>query len=351
MGNRGDAQRVSSLAVAGLPIIQGGDRRWRVHDVLREHLLVRDPEKRVAAADKMALALERRENLDRALRVSLSAGSPDTVRGLLERNVRYFIDAGDPQLLRSALVLFSHRMVQQSPQLALLRGLEEMLRGESQMAVGFLKRAVEISQGSFKTYALARLLQGLFNCEGYAEEASAVATELTNAPRPIEAEEACEVLGYLAQAFTILGKFRPAQDAIRSALDLLPRLSDAMIEARTYLRAGRVALVCGCFDEAESFAIRAIAIGERHRLFETLFWAFQLRLNAVAPDRESNAVEYAREASRNAARILSKAALYSAETSLMVFACRAGRVEEAREFARDYLPFRGIVSPGLARWY
>jgi ATP/maltotriose-dependent transcriptional regulator MalT len=336
--DRGGAQGVYRLAVAGIPVTQGNDRRWRVHDVLREHLLVRDPELRVATGDRISTALENQKDLNGSLRISLAASSPDIVNALLERHARYFIDAGDPQLLHGALSMFPHRIVEKSPHLTLLRGLEEMLRGEPQIAIGFLRHAVAIGQGSFKTYAMARLLQGLVNWDGHADEAAAVAVDLASAPSPPEPEAACEILGHLAQAFSIFGDINAAQNAIRSAIELLPQLSDPLVEARTYTRAGRVALSASRFDEAEGFTARAITIGERHRLFETLFWAFQLRLHVMAANREADAVMCAREAAKNAAHILSKAALYSAEASLFAFVCRAGDLDEARQLQRRLLP-------------
>ncbi len=332
------AQNVYALARAGLPLTQGNDRRWRLHEVLREHILIRLPAQCREEADRIALELESRRELDEALEICLAAGSQATLLCLLERNSRHFTDAGSPTLLRRALSKFTRNVVETNPVLALLRGIEEMVRGESAVAIGFLRRAVDLSDGNSKTYAKSRLLQGLINSEGRLDAAATVVDELRLEQLPEAPVEACEVLGQLAQAFALFGDASAAEDSARAVIELLPAASDPVVESRTYLRIGRVALSLSNLSDAETFADRAIDLGEQHRLFDSLFWAYHLRLLIAAVNNESRAIACAQKMLANASQILNKRAVYAAESSLFGYACRAAKLDEARALRKRLFP-------------
>lgn len=332
------SQNAQRLSLAGVPVMQGSDRRWRLQDACRKYLLARDASMTMSEALFIASELERRGKYDQALRIATASGGSDLVRYILEMHTQYFVDGNDPHLLRSALATLSRRTLETSPQLLLVRGIEERVRGDLTLGVDFLRRAVDLSVGGFKTYAKARLLQGLLELDGYAGEARLATLDLADAALPENDEDACDVLGILAQALSLFGEVRRAREALRRALELLPRISSPPIEARTYLRASRVALDESMFEEADLYAARAAELSEQNGLYISLSLALQLRLVALAPTDEARAIECGRHGLKCANHILSKRSAYYMQASLFSFVCRSGDVVEARALRRHLLP-------------
>lgn len=326
------------LTLAGVPLSQGDDGKWRLHDALRQHLLAGKSVRGIDDAEGIASQFEAKGKLDAALRIVVAASAENKVRELLEHHASHFVDGSDPHLLRGALATLPHHTVHSSPQLLLARGTEELIRGDASLAVEYFRRAVDLSDDDFKAFAKTRLLQGLVDLDGHAEEARAAASDIAELPIPLHADDACDVLSYLGQSLSILGENDRAKQLMRAALSLVPRLSNPRIETRVYLRASRVALDASMIEEAGLFADRAIVLGERFGLFNALFLAFRLRMMAVAPTDEAKAIECARICLKYANQILNKRYAYFAESSLLTFACRAGQLQEAKELRRRLIP-------------
>jgi ATP/maltotriose-dependent transcriptional regulator MalT len=334
----GSSSDLYRLASDGVPLILGGDNRWRVHDVLRDHLLRPECSARSEEANHILAVLEEKGRLDQALRIALEGATPEVLTGLIERHVRYFADFGNPQLLRRALSVLSKQTIERSSQLNVLKGLDEMAHGQPHIGIEYLRRAVQLGHGAARSYSTARLLQSLTNWEGHAQEARVVAQDLGSLPQPDDAAEACDVFGCLAQARRLFGELPAAERAMRSALKLLPHVSDPVVEARTYMRAGVLALAGARIGDAEVFAERAISIGERHRLFDTLYWSYRLKLVIVAMDQELVALRCTQKISYYAACLLNREAIYESNVSLFAFLCRAGDLEGAAALRRHLLP-------------
>ncbi|HEY1728040.1 MAG TPA: LuxR C-terminal-related transcriptional regulator [Candidatus Baltobacteraceae bacterium] len=333
----GGAKDVYRLALAGVPLWQSNDRRWRLHDVLRAQLLARCTSNGVEDATALASEFEHQKDLDNALKIAVASEAPRNVRRLLERHAYYFVDSDDPQLLRTALTMLTGDAVQTSPRLLLIRGLNELVRGEPAIAVDFLRKAAELAETGFKAYAKARLCQALLAWEGHLDEARVVVAELADTPLPRQDEEACEVLSILGQSLSIFRDHVNGKKAIRSALALLPGIANPRIEARTYLRAARVAFSAGLLDEVAAYAQRSIELGECCG-FNALSWAYRTRLVATAPTDEAEAIDCARKGLAAANRILSVVNAYTNSCSLFAFSCRSGNLDEARRLRRVLFP-------------
>jgi len=342
----GGAKSVVRLAIGGIPLSQGIDRRWRLHDALRDYFLtnsVIDASK----VDRAALAFEDYRKFDHALRIAVVANATETMRNVLERHPHHFADADDPSLLRGALAALSHRTVHASPQLCLIRGIDELVRGDASIAVDFLHRAVDLGDENLRTYAKARRLLGFMDSPGHIDQAREAMAELAEASIPSNDEQACEVLSILATALSAFGDKDRARRTIEQAMNLLGGISNPRIEARTYLRAAQVALRASSPNDVKVYTERAIELGERFGFFVTLFLAVRLRLMALAPVNESQAIDCARKGLKFAKQILSSRYVYASETSLFAFACRSGDLDEARSLRRRLLPIPGELKARL----
>lgn len=333
----GGSRDVYRLTLAGIPLSQSNDRRWRLHDVLRAQLLARCTSGSAKDAIELASAFEEHQQLDNALKIAVASEASRNVRELLERHVYYFIDSDDPQLLRSALAMLSGDTFQTFPRVILIRGLTELARGEPSIAVNFLRIAAELGEPGFRAYAKARLFQALLNWDGHLDEARVVAADLADTALPEQAEEACEVLGILGQGLSIFEDRANATRTIGNALAMLPGIANPRIEARTYLRAARIAFGFGLLAEVSKYAQRAIELGECCG-FNALSWAYRTRLMALAPTDEASAIECARKGLASANQVLSVSNAFAARLSLFAFSCRSGNLDEAKSLKKLLSP-------------
>ena len=331
------AEGIFRLVTAGAPISQGSDRRWRLHDALRDYFLTNSIIK-PSEVNLLASAFEDCRRFDQALRVAVAVHDSERIAKLLERNPQRFIDADDPALLRTALSLVPLQVIQDTPELSLIRGIEDLVRGDSSTAMIFLGQAAKLGDPGLKTYAKARRLLGLMESAAHVDETREAARELSELPLPSDNEQACEVLGILATALSALGDEDGARQAIEAAITSLAANSDPKIEARTYLRAAQVASRSSDPSEVDAYTKRAISLSERHGLFITLFLALRMRLLVVAPVDESQAIDCTTKALLFARKILSSRYIYLSELSIFAFACRSGNLEEARFLRRRLLP-------------
>ncbi|MGA3037241.1 MAG: LuxR C-terminal-related transcriptional regulator [Vulcanimicrobiaceae bacterium] len=331
------SKHVFRLVQVGLPLIQSNDRAWRLHDALRAQIVAHCAIHMPHEVANVAAEFETHNKPERALKVAVTGGASEIVRNLLEQHGQYFIDADDPRLLRAALSALSAKTIENSPKLMLIRGLEALARGEPAIAVSYLRKSSDLDNTGFGTYAKAHLFHALLDWEGHIDEARVVASGLASLPVPERKEEACEVLGILAQAHSIFGDALGARATIKLALELLPGISNPRIVARTYHRAARVAWGAGQFEEVNTYATRVIELGKSAG-FTALSWAFRMRTLALAPFDEAAAIDCARQGLDLANRVLYSTNIYAMNSSLFIFACRAGDLEAARTLRRLILP-------------
>jgi ATP/maltotriose-dependent transcriptional regulator MalT len=334
----GGHRALKRLAAEGIPLTESYDRCWRLHDAIRARLFEKKQIETVAESERLCAALEALKFLDRALEVATSGNALEAARALLERHVSHFMFASNPQLVRRALGLFSRHAIDQSGDLALIRGHLEMKLGHSAIGIAFLRRAVECSDGDKRSYALTRLGFGLMNWQGHASEGLEVLHQAAMRPVCENADDACEVLGGTAVGLALGGKIHSALTQADCAIKLLPQLKDSLIEARAYFRAGQVAFLASRFEQAEVYFQRSAHISEEHGFVDVLLMAYDSLKNVIAREKEALAIEYARRAASYAARTLDEAMLYLERSSLFVYACRCGNIAEAEEHKRYLYP-------------
>ncbi|GEM_PF-3585027 len=336
--NPGATRALIRLTSAGVPLMQGNDRRWRLHDVLKSHVLERDPATSISETERLCTALEALESFHQALEVAISGKSTKLVQEILERHVGLFADGGTPQLLQRALGLFLRRVIDASPKLSLLRGILEGRRGDNAAAVALFRRAVELSEGGDRTYALARLGLGLMNWQGHASEGLDILSAAAESVLPEAADEACEVLGSTALGLAIVGKTEEALKQIDRAIQLLPRTETPLDEARAYWRAAQVCIFASRLEEGKRFLQYAIDLCNRFSLYDILVRLFDTGKHIWSSSNEAEAMECARQQAVNAARTFDTSALHYAEASLFAGLCRAGEIEEAKALSNRLLP-------------
>jgi ATP/maltotriose-dependent transcriptional regulator MalT len=330
------AQNLNRLIATGIPLMQESDGRWRLHDLVREYLLRRESNLRACEAARIVEELQRRGRIDDALRIAAAGGSDDTVESVLKGNVRHFVSAGDRHELHDFMARRGGAL-KSSWQLAVIRGTDELRRGRFAIAESYIRSALDLTGGRNRLYVLAQLAYVLL-WRGGETAGITILKQCAAAELPDDADMACEILSILAWGFSLIGCSAEADQAASRAVSLLPKVSDPIVQARVYTRAGMAAASLAQFEKADELAQQAIEIGEQCRLFDTLSRAFNLRRLVLAPNREVDSATCAKKAAYYAAKMLDRVTVHCSEADLLNFACRRGDIVEAKALLSRLLP-------------
>lgn len=334
----GSLEKLLKMIAIGVPLVQCNDRRWRLHDLIRDHVIERQSQLRDEQARVLVNHLQTKRARKAALRVAVSSGSSKLIVDVIERDLRYFMTVRDPEILERALELVPTKDTGENDDLALIRGTLAMRRGRQEIAVMFLRKAMALGRNERKAYATARLGQALMNLPGHAIEGIKLLSSLKSDELPDSVEESCEILALSAVAMALSNQHSAARDRIAKAEQLLSLTDDVFVVAHHLLSAAQVSVISDEHEQAQTLVEKAAMLCEKHSILDLLGKVLDLAKQLAAPGRESDAIGYARRAASYAAQTLDPNLQYYNEVSLLGHACRAGKLDEARELRRRLIP-------------
>lgn len=325
----GASEEIERFILIGLPITQGGDRRWRVHDILREYLFNRYIKPRPETVQSLARRLEAVGFAELALKTAIIGGDLGFLASILERHSNECLESFDRQLVRRALNMFPNDRVESNATLARLRGVDETVRGKFELAVPLLRRAVATSDASERASSLIRLSQALLMWDGHAAEAVNIARQAAAAALPPNPREACDILSFVAFTLAVDGDHEGSAQVIEEAAGFLRQTSDPAIEAHFLLRASRVATHAGDFVKAKGLAHQALAVAETHSQYQALRGIFEVLRITSAAESDAESKYWTQRWAEHSTKMLDAAALYLCDLTLLNFACREGDIDTA----------------------